>query len=36
VVAATLPPLQRRTNDVAKLLEEPSRGLPSPAETYPV
>ncbi|HET9268323.1 MAG TPA: hypothetical protein VFO31_09170, partial [Vicinamibacterales bacterium] len=36
VDAATLPPLQRRTNEVTKLLEDPTRGLPSPAETYPV
>ena len=36
VDAASLPPLQRRTNDVVALLENPSQGLPSPAETYPV
>jgi len=36
VDAATLPPLQRRTSSVATLLENPARGLPSPAPPYPV
>jgi hypothetical protein len=38
VDAATLPPLQRRTNAVAALLDAPSQGLPSPssAASYPV
>jgi len=35
VDAAALPPLQRRTNEVAALLENPTRGLPSPATSYP-
>ena len=31
VDAATLPPLQRRTNEVTTLLDNPTQGLPSPA-----
>jgi hypothetical protein len=35
VDAASLPPVQRRTNQVASLLENPSQGLPS-AQAFPV
>ena len=36
VDAATLPPPQRRTNQVAALLANAAQGLPSPAQTFPV
>jgi Tol biopolymer transport system component len=36
VDAATLPPLQRRTNEVAGLLGNPAAGLPAATASYPV